>query len=92
MSTLRLTKDEVYERLKALLIADFGIPDERIGPSATLVEDLDLDSVDWVDMAVALEVQTGQELGEEDLASIRTIQDVVDVIYRKLEPGGHEHR
>lgn len=92
MSALNLTKADVYERLKALLIADFGIRDDQIGPSTKLVDDLDLDSVDWVDMAVALEVETGQELEEEDLASIRTVQDVVDVIYGKLQPSENENR
>src|SRR5262245_36341728 len=85
MSTLRLSRAEVYEGVRALLIADFGVRGEQVAPSARLVEDLDLDSVDWIDMAVALEVQMGQELDEEDLGAIRTVEDVVDVIFRRLQ-------
>ena len=89
MSATDLSRSEVYERLKKLLMAEFGLREDQIGPDATLAEDLDLDSVDWVDMAVALEVETGQELAEADLASIRTVQDVVEVVYRKLQGPDH---
>jgi len=81
-----LSKDQVYERLKEVLISEFGFRSEQIAPGAHLVNDLDLDSIDWIDMAVALEARTGRELKEQELASIRTVQDVVDVIHRKLQP------
>jgi acyl carrier protein len=81
------SKAEVYDRLRAVLVGEFGLRDEQLGPDAHLVEDLDLDSIDWIDMAVALEVQLGRELREAELGSIRTIQDVVDVIHRKLHEG-----
>ncbi|OLB95462.1 MAG: hypothetical protein AUH30_15130 [Candidatus Rokubacteria bacterium 13_1_40CM_68_15] len=87
MTTPALSKAEVYEQLKQVLVDEFGLPADQLGPEAHLVKDLDLDSIDWIDMAVALEVKTGQELKQQELASIRTIQDVVDVIHRKLQPG-----
>ena len=79
------SKAEVYERLREVLITEFGLKAEQLQPQAHLVKDLDLDSIDWIDMAVALEVRMGRELQESELASIRTIQDVVDVIHRKLQ-------
>jgi acyl carrier protein len=79
-----LSKAEVYDRLRDVLVSEFGLRAEQIGLEAHLVKDLDLDSIDWIDMAVALEVQMGRELQEREMASIRTIQDVVDVIHRKL--------
>ena len=82
------SKAEVYEQLKAVLVAEFGFRAEQLEPATHLVKDLDLDSIDWVDMAVALEEKTGQELAEDDMASIRTLQDVVDVLHRKLQPEG----
>ena len=78
------SKAEVYDRLRDVLIGEFGLRAEQLRPEARLVNDLDLDSIDWIDMAVALEVQLGRELKEQELTSIRTIQDVVDVIHRKL--------
>lgn len=65
----------------------FGLHVEQIEPGAHLAKDLDLDSIDWIDMAVALEAKTGRELNEREFASIRTVQDVVDVIHRKLHQG-----
>ena len=78
------SKAEVYDRLREVLVGEFGLRAEQLELDAHLVNDLDLDSIDWIDMAVALEVQMGRELRESELASIRTIQDVVDVIHRKL--------
>lgn len=85
MTTPGPSKTEVYERLKQVLVEEFGFSDNRIQPTTHLVNDLDLDSIDWINMAVALEVRTGRKLKEEDLTSIRTVQDVVDVIHRRLQ-------
>ena len=84
MTVPALSKTEVYERLRDVLVSEFGLRAELVEPEADLVNDLDLDSIDWIDMAVALEVRIGSELHERELASIHTIQDVVDVIHRKL--------
>jgi acyl carrier protein len=81
-----LTKAEVFEQLKDVLVAEFGLRDDQLQPTAHLVDDLDLDSIDWIDMAVALEARTGRKLKEQDLAAIRTLQDVVDLVHRKLQP------
>ncbi len=72
--------------LRDVLSGHFGVPTEQIVPSARLLEDLDLDSIDWIDLAVRLEVETGQKLKEGELTSIRTIQDVVDIVHHRLSP------
>ena len=84
MTSPAWSKAEVYDRLRDVLVGEFGLRADQLAPEANLVKDLDLDSIDWIDMAVALEVQMGRELREQEMASIRTIQDVVDVIHRKL--------
>ena len=84
MTSPAWSKADVYDRLREVLVGEFGLRADQLGPDAHLVKDLDLDSIDWIDMAVALEVRMGRELREGEMASIRTIQDVVDVIYRKL--------
>lgn len=80
-----LSKDDVLEKLKEVLATGFGLCGDQVVPTARLVEDLDLDSLDSFDLAVRLEQETGEEIKEEDLKSIQTIQDIVDVIHRKLE-------
>jgi acyl carrier protein len=85
MTAAGMSEDEVYERLKAVLVEEFGFVAEQIQPSTHLVNDLDLDSIDWINMAVALETRTGRKLAEEDLTAIRTVQDVARAIHRRLQ-------
>jgi acyl carrier protein len=56
----------------------------RIQPTAHLVDDLDLDSIDLVDLAVSLEESIGGALAEDELKSVRTVQDAVDAIHAGL--------
>ena len=76
-----LSKNEIFATVSAALVREFDLPPEELRPEAHLVDDLDLDSIDAVDMAVRLEEKTGFRLGEEELKSIQTIQDVVDLIH-----------
>ena len=59
---------------------EFGLAPEQVQPATHLVDDLDLDSIDFVDIAVCLEESTGLKLVEEELKAVRTVQDLVDAI------------
>jgi acyl carrier protein len=63
---------------------EFHFHDEDLRPNTHLIDDLDLDSIDAVDLAVRVEEKTGLSLTEADLKSIRTIQDIVDLIDERL--------
>ncbi len=80
-----MSKDEVLEKLKEVLTTGFGLRSDQVVPTARLVEDLDLDSLDSFDLVVRVEQETGEEIKEDELRSVQTIQDIVDVIHRKLE-------
>ena len=82
-----LSKGEIFQAIRDVLCTHFGLRASLIVPGARLVEDLDLDSIDWIDLAVRLEVKTGQKLPEADLGAMRTIQDAVDVVHRRLTAG-----
>ena len=84
MSASPVSKDEILQTLRGVLSGHFGLSAEQIVPTAHLLEDLDLDSIDWIDLAVKLEMETGHRLKEAELTSMRTVQDVVDVVYRQL--------
>jgi acyl carrier protein len=79
--------DDVFRTLREVLSGHFGLPPEQVIRQARLAEDLDLDSIDWIDMAVKLHAETGLKLTEAELAGIRTVQDVVEVIHRRLSAG-----
>jgi len=74
--------------LRATLHSEFGLAPEQIQPHVDLMDDLDLDSIDLVDLAVSLEEQRGIRLNEEDLKSVRTVGDAVAVIGAALSRRG----
>ncbi|MBM4356403.1 MAG: acyl carrier protein [Deltaproteobacteria bacterium] len=61
----------------------FEIAPEKIKPEAHLFKDLGLDSIDALDMVGYLEAELDLEIQEDEIKSIRTVQDVVDFILRK---------
>lgn len=63
---------------------EFHFRDEDLRLTTRLIDDLDLDSIDAVDLAVRVEEKSGLSLSEADLKSIRTIQDIVDLIDERL--------
>jgi acyl carrier protein len=79
-----LSRDEIATRVRDALVETFELPPEDITPEARLYEDLDLDSIDAIDLVVKLEVSTGLKLKEDDVKQIRTVADIVDTLDRKL--------
>jgi acyl carrier protein len=79
------SKEEILARVTEVLVKSFGLNPADIHPTTNLIEDLDLDSIDAIDLAVGLEEETGLETSEEELRSIRIVQDVVDMVHRKLK-------
>lgn len=79
------SKDEILDKLRVVLVDEFKLRGEQIVLTAHLVEDLDLDSIDAINMAIRLEEENGLAMHEEELKALRTVQDVVDVVHRKLE-------
>ena len=78
------SKDQILRWVMDTLKSEFQLCDEDLHPGAHLIDDLDLDSIDAVDLAVRVEEKTGLSLSEADLKSIRTIQDIVDLIDERL--------
>lgn len=72
------TKDKIFERLKEFLVSLFEIPEEDIKIDADLAEDLDLDSIDAVDLMVKIQELTGKKLSAEEFKNVRTVSDVID--------------
>jgi len=78
------TKEQIFEEQKKILVELFEIDEADIHLDSTLYEDLDLDSIDAVDMVVKLQGLTGKRFTPEDFKSVRTVQDIVDVTYKLL--------
>lgn len=78
------TYDEIYGKISDILIADFGCPADKVKPEASLFEDLDLDSIDAIDMIVRLQKITGLQVEAEQFKQIRTLDDVVKLVERLI--------
>ncbi|WP_130099212.1 acyl carrier protein [Siccibacter turicensis] len=75
----------IYQEVSALLTKLFEIEPGTISPDARLYEDLELDSIDAVDMIVHLQKKTGKKIKPEAFKSVRTVQDVVDAVEQLLK-------
>ena len=79
-----MTDAEILEKLKTILAEAFEINPERIVPEAKLFEELDLDSIDAVDLAIKLQEMTGKRIKPEDFKSVRTVGDVINNVKQLL--------
>ena len=77
-------REDIFKRVKQVLVDTFEVDGEAIQPGAHLYEDLDLDSLDAIDLAVKLKSETGIKLTEQEMKAIRTVDDVVAVVADKL--------
>jgi acyl carrier protein len=75
-----ITKEDIYPMLVAMLHEMFELDKSKITLDANLYSDLDIDSIDAVDLAVKLKELTGKRLQPEVFKSVRTVQDVVDAL------------
>ncbi len=79
-----MTEQEIFERLSSILQDTFEISAERITPESRLYEDLDIDSIDAVDLIVKLKPLVGSRLNPEAFKAVRTLQDVVTALHGLL--------
>jgi len=75
-----MNKEEVYSWVVNTLHEMFELDKTQITPDANLYTDLDIDSIDAVDLAVKLKQLTGKRLEPEVFKTVRTVQDVVDAL------------
>lgn len=75
-------RNEILAALKALFEEMFEIEPSTVVPSAQLYDDLDIDSIDAVDLVARLRSMTGKKIEAEMFKSVRTVEDVVEAVYR----------
>jgi acyl carrier protein len=83
-----MDRTEIAERANAIMVKEFELDAAMLSPGAKLYEELDLDSLDSVDLVAALEREFGvtidRQRDEKVLRSMRTLQDVYDFIAAKF--------
>lgn len=76
-----LSREDIAARLRSYLEEMFEVPGDKIKTDARLAEDLDLDSIDAVDLVVKLQELTGRKLKVDEFKSVRTVGDVIDRVH-----------
>ncbi len=87
MSTMMaagISDEEILGRLRDILRDTFEIDPARVVPSAQLYTELELDSIDAVDLAIQVQEMTGMRIKPEDFKSVRTVGDVVATVHALL--------
>lgn len=75
-----MSSSETADRVKNIIIEQLGVPSEDVTESASFIEDLGADSLDIVELVMALEEEYGIEISDEDAEKIQTVGDAVNYI------------
>lgn len=75
-----MNDEQILDKLKEILEESFEISPERVVPEANLFQELDLDSIDAVDLAIKLQQLTGKRIKPEDFKTVRTVGDVISTV------------
>ena len=78
------SREEIYQKVISIFGELFEIEPNQITLEAKLYQDLDIDSIDAIDLVVELKKWTGKKVKPEDFKKVRTVQDVVDQVYKLL--------
>ena len=71
---------EIHEKVKQIISEQLGVDENEVTPSASFVDDLGADSLDQVELVMALEEEFGLEISDEDAEKMRSVQDAIDYI------------
>jgi acyl carrier protein len=73
-------KDAVFEKVKEIIVDQLGVEEDEVTPEAHFIEDLGADSLDIVELVMALEEEFGLEIPDEEAEKISTVNDAVEYI------------
>ena len=82
-----MSKHEIFEILKKTLVELFEIDESKVVPEAKIYEDLQIDSIDAIDLVDYVKKNTGYKLMPDDFKNIQTLGDIVDAVAAKLDQG-----
>ena len=77
--------EPVADRVKKIIVAPLGVEEETVTPAASFVDDLGADSLDTVELVMALEEEFGIEIPDEDAEKITRVKEAVDYIDKHAE-------
>jgi acyl carrier protein len=79
---MAMTQQEILAGLSEIIDEIAGVPADEVTPDKTFVDDLDIDSLSMVEIAVAAQDKFGVEIPDDQLKDLKTVQDVIDYVER----------
>ena len=79
------SQEEIFQHLKSVLVELFEIEPEKITLEANLYENLDIDSIDAIDLILKLKEFTGKKIQPEEFKHVRTVKDVVQAVHALMQ-------
>jgi len=80
------TREDIFNILRDALVELFELEPSSISLESNLYQDLEIDSIDAVDLIDHIKRQTGKKIAADDFKSVRTVNDVVEAVFRLVTP------
>ncbi len=77
--------NDIFEKVKAVIVEQLGVNEEKVTPEARFREDLEADSLDLVELIMAFEEEFGGEISDEEAQGITTVGEAVAYIEKHLQ-------
>ena len=75
-----MSSEEIFDKVKEIIVEQLGVAETAVAPDASLIDDLGADSLDIVELIMALEEEFDIEIPDADAEKVVTVNDVVDYI------------
>ncbi len=76
---------EVEAKIKEIIVEQLNVDESEVTPDASFIDDLGADSLDTVELVMAIEEAFDIEIPDEDAEKIRTVKDAIDYVVKKLQ-------
>ena len=76
---------DIQEKIIDIISSQLSVPKEKVVPQASFTDDLGADSLDLVELVMAMEEEFGMEIADEDAEKLQTVQDTIDYVKQHLE-------
>lgn len=81
---MSITKEEVYKKVKAVVVEQLGVTEDEVTVEASYTEDLGADSLDTVELVMALEEEFSTEIADDEAEKLTTVGKTVDYVLNNL--------